>query len=384
MSLPRAFITSVVGSWPRPNWLIEAFEKFEKGQLDQQTFAQYLDDAVKLAIRDQEEAGLDVITDGEQRRTSFVAFVGQKLRGFKIVRVEELHPNAKEIMKKYKAPLTLWRPVIAGYIEDSIMAVDEVEYAKKVATRPLKVTLPSPYLIMWEAWHHRISAPYYPRPEDAAEAYAKVLRREIARLIDKGVAFIQLDEPMLGDLIEAEPDKPDRYKQVASELYGQRYRGLKDEIQLAVDLVNEVVQGYGTSVRLGMHLDRWPTEESPVVGYERLAPQIFDIKVRQYVVEYKHPRMGNPEEFAKILPSDKEIGLGSIDVRDPKRVETVEEVVAHVERVAKYVDPTRIWLNPDCGFAPGMYRAFPRAVALEKLKVMVKAAKALREKYWWV
>lgn len=102
--LPRAFITSVVGSWPRPQWLIEAFERFEKGQLDQQTFSQYLDDAVKLAIRDQEEAGLDVITDGEQRRTSFVAFVGQKIRGFKIVRVEELHPNAREIMKKYKAP----------------------------------------------------------------------------------------------------------------------------------------------------------------------------------------------------------------------------------------------------------------------------------------
>ncbi|MFN3804515.1 MAG: cobalamin-independent methionine synthase II family protein [Pyrobaculum sp.] len=381
--LPRAFITSVVGSWPRPSWLIEAFERLERGQLERQLFDQYLDDAVKLAIKDQEEAGLDVITDGEQRRTSFVAFVGQKLRGFKVVRVEELHPDAREIMKRHKAPLTLWRPVIAGYIEDSVLAVDEVQYARRVTSRPLKVTLPSPYLAMWESWHHKISSPYYPRPEDAAEAYVKVLRGEIARLIEAGVAFIQLDEPMLGDLVEAEGDKPDRYKQVASELYGQRYRGLRDEIQLAVDLVNETVRGYTTAVRIGMHLDRWPAEDSPVVGYERLAPQVFDIKVRQYVVEYKHPRMGSPEEFAKILPSDKEIGLGSIDVRDPRRVEAVEEVVAHVERVVRYVDPTRIWLNPDCGFAPGMYRAFPRAVALEKLKTMVKAAKALRERYWW-
>ncbi|MFN7106482.1 MAG: 5-methyltetrahydropteroyltriglutamate--homocysteine methyltransferase, partial [Pyrobaculum sp.] len=70
--LPRAFITSVVGSWPRPSWLIEAFERLDRGQLGRQLFDQYLDDAVKLAIRDQEEAGLDVITDGEQRRTSFV------------------------------------------------------------------------------------------------------------------------------------------------------------------------------------------------------------------------------------------------------------------------------------------------------------------------
>lgn len=381
--LPRAFITSVVGSWPRPSWLIEAFERLDRGQLGRQLFDQYLDDAVKLAIRDQEEAGLDVITDGEQRRTSFVAFVGQKLRGFKVVRVEELHPEAREVMKRHKAPLTLWRPVVAGYIEDSVLAVDEVQYAKRVTSKPLKVTLPSPYLVMWESWHHKISSPYYPRPEDAAEAYVKVLRREIGRLIDAGVAFIQLDEPMLGDLVEAEENKPDRYKQVASELYGQKYRGLRDEIQLAVDLVNEVAQGYATTIRVGVHLDRWPTEDSPVVGYERLAPKVFDIKARQYVVEYKHPKMGNPEEFAKILPSDKEIGLGSIDVRDSKRVESVEEVVAHVERIVRYIDPTRIWLNPDCGFAPGMYRAFPRAVALEKLKTMVKAAKVLRERYWW-
>ncbi|MFB6491217.1 MAG: cobalamin-independent methionine synthase II family protein [Thermoproteus sp. AZ2] len=381
--LPRAFVTSVVGSWPRPKWLLEAFERREAGIIDDETLKIYMDDAVRLAIKDQEEAGIDVVTDGEQRRTSFVAFVGQKLRGFKVVKVEELHPDAREIMKRHKAPLTIWRPVIAGPIEDSVLAADEAQFARQVASRPIKVTLPSPYLIMWESWHQRISAPYYPRPEDAAEAYAKALRREVARLIDAGVAFIQLDEPMLGDLLEAAENEPDRYKKVAQEIYGQKYRGLKDEIRLAVDLVNEVVQGYTTSVRIGMHLDRWPAEDSPIVGYEKLAPYIFDVKVKQYVVEYKAPRMGDPTEFAKILPSDKELGLGSIDVRDHKRVETVDEVVAHVEKVVKYVDPTRIWLNPDCGFAPGQFRAFPRDVARAKLKVMVEAAKALRQKYWW-
>jgi len=381
--LPRSFATSVVGSYPRPKWLLDAFEKYEAGQIDEETFKQYLDDAVKLAIKEQEEAGVDVITDGEQRRTSFVAFVGQKLRGFKVVKIEDLNPRAKEIMKKYRAPLTLWRPVIAGPIEDSIIAADEVEFAKGVTNKPIKATLPSPYLIMWESWHKDISSGYYPRPEDAAEAYARVLRREIARLIDLGVAFVQLDEPMLGDLLEASENEPDRYKKVAGELYGQKYRGLKDEVRLAVDLLNEVVQGYGTSVRLGIHLDRWPTEESPVVGYERLAPYVFDIKVRQYVVEYKHPRMGDPEEFAKILPSDKELGIGSVDVRDPRRVETVEEIVEHVERVVKYVDPTRVWLNPDCGFAPGQFRRFPREIAKSKLKAMVEAARRLRSKYWW-
>jgi len=382
--LPRTFITSVVGSYIRPKWLIDAFERYQRGELDGATMQEFFDDAVKLAIKDQEMAGIDVITDGEQRRTSFVAFVGQKVRGFRVVRVEEINPNAREIMKKYKAPLTLWRPVIAGPIEDSVIALDEVMAAKRFTEKPLKVTLPSPYLIMWEAWHAEISKPYYPRPEDAAEAYAKVLRREVGRLVDAGVAFIQLDEPMLGDLVEASDEEPDRYKKVAQEIYGQRYRGLRDEIRLAVDLINEVVKGYTSSVRIGVHLDRWPAEDSPVVGYERLAPTIFDVKARQFVLEYKHPRMGNPEEFAKILPSDKEIGLGSIDVRSG-RIETPEEIVGHVSRIVRYVDPTRIWLNPDCGFAPGMYRQpFPREVAVQKLRNMVTAARMLRDMYGWV
>jgi Methionine synthase II (cobalamin-independent) len=88
-------------------------------------------------------------------------------------------------------------------------------------------------------------------------------------------------------------------------------------------------------------------------GLREAGPAIFDAKVRQYVVEYKAPRMGDPVEFARMLPSDKEIGLGSVDVRDHKRVETPEEIMAHVERIVRYVDPTRIWLNPDCVFAPG-------------------------------
>ena len=79
------FVTSVVGSFPRPRWLIEAFEKFNRGELSKEELDEYLDDAVKLTVKEEELAGLDVITDGEQRRTSFVSFVAQKIPGFKLV-----------------------------------------------------------------------------------------------------------------------------------------------------------------------------------------------------------------------------------------------------------------------------------------------------------
>ncbi len=371
----------MVGSFPRPRWLIEAFEKSEKTELRGPDLDEYVNDAVKLTLKEQESAGLDVITDGEQRRSSFVSFVGQRIPGFKLVRITDLNPNAKEVMKKYGAELTLWRAVADNYVRDSTLAADELEFTKKFTSRPIKVTLPSPYLLMWETWHSDISKPFYDDPEGLAEDCVKVVRNEILRLRDGGAAFVQLDEPMLGDLVEASEGEPDRYRKVAGALYGQKYRGFKNEVCLARDLVNETVKGID-GVKLGMHLDRWPRRDSPYygVGYEKLLPEVLDIKVKQYVLEYSSPDSGDPTKFLEHLPSDREIGLGVIGVIN-RQVEDPADVAGKVERITKIVDPNRIWLNPDCGFAPGMYRTFPRSVAFEKVKSMVGAAHILREKY---
>jgi len=379
--MEEGFITSVVGSFPRPRWLIEAFERYNRGELSSEEFNEYLDDAVKLTVKEEELAGLDVITDGEQRRTSFVSFVGQKILGFKMIHITQLNPRAMEIMRQHKAQLTYWRAVPVEQLRPSIIALDEFEFTRRITNKPIKVTLPSPYLIMWETWHHELSKANYPRPEDLAEAYVKILREEIIRLRDAGVDFIQLDEPMLGDLVEAEEDKPDRYRRVIELIHGQKYRGFRNELSLARDLINEAIRGI-SGVRIGMHMDRWPNPDSPFygVGYERLAPEVLDIKVKQYILEYASQGSGDPVKFMELLPSDREIGLGVVDVRDP-RVEEPEVIVKRVERLGKYVEPRRVWLNPDCGFAPGMYRKFERRVAFSKVKSMVEAAKILRGKY---
>ena len=375
------FTTSVVGSFPRPKWLIEAFDKYNKGEISKEELDEYLDDAVKLTVKEEELAGLDVITDGEQRRTSFVAFVGQKIPGFKLIYVTDINPRALEIMKQYKAQLTYWRAVAVEQIRDAVIALDEFKFTRSVTDRRVKVTLPSPYLIMWETWDAKYSRQVYPQPEDLAQDYIKVLRQEIIRLRDAGVDFIQLDEPMLGDLVEAKENEPDRYRKVIEAIHGQKYRGFKNELYLARDLINETIKGID-GVRIGMHMDRWPNPDSPFygMGFERLAPEVYDIKVRQYVLEYASPGSGDPAVFAKDLPSDKELGLGVIDVRNPQ-IEDPQTVVQRVERVLKVLDPKRVWLNPDCGFAPGMYRKFERRIAFTKVRVMVEAAKILRSKY---
>ncbi len=207
-----------------------------------------------------------------------------------------------------------------------------------------------------------------------------MLRQEIIRLRDAGVDFIQLDEPMLGDLVEAKENEPDRYRKVIEAIHGQKYRGFKNELYLARDLINETIKGID-GVRIGMHMDRWPNPDSPFygIGFERLAPEVYDIKVRQYVLEYASQAVVTRQSLRRIC-SDKELGLGVIDVRNPQ-VEDPQIVVQRVERVLKVLDPSRVWLNPDCGFAPGMYRKFERRIAFAKVRSMTEAAKILRKKY---
>jgi Methionine synthase II (cobalamin-independent) len=289
------FTTSVVGSFPRPRFLIEAFDKFSKKEISEAEYQEAVQDAIKLTVKEEEIAGIDVITDGEMRRSSFVSFVGQKLPGFRLVHITELKKDAKEIMKREKAQLTLWRAVADGEIKDAVLAADELEYTKSITAKEVKVTLPSPYLVMWETWHKGISDGIYKQPEDLAERYAKLLRREVIRLKEKGASFIQLDEPMLGDLVEASPEKPDRYRKVVELIHGQKYRGFKEEVKLACSLVNEVTKGI-SGVRIGIHLDRWPNKDSPFynTGYEKLLPELLELKVKQFVLEYASPGSGDP------------------------------------------------------------------------------------------
>jgi 5-methyltetrahydropteroyltriglutamate--homocysteine methyltransferase len=375
-----AFTTTVVGSFPRSRELIEATKKRSKGEIQQKELEKLLDSATKSIITQEEEAGLNVITDGEQRRSSFVSFVGDKIPGFKVMHMTQLNPDGLEILKRNKVQLTYMRAVVTNELGDAVIARDEYEKARRYSKKPFKVTLPAPYLVMWESWHKELSRDAYPTPEDFAYAYAKLLRKEVVRLKEAGVAFIQIDEPMLGDLTEA-GDKPDRYRKVFNELYGQEYRGFKQELRLAVELLNEVTKGVG-GVRLGVHMDRWPNKDSPYfdVGYERFLPELLETRTNQFVLEYASPGTGDPAKLVKEFPNGMEIGLGVVSVQDYE-VESPSTIVSRVKRVIGSIEPERIWLNPDCGFAPGMFRAFPIDLAFAKLQSMTKAAEILRKEY---
>ena len=174
--MAEAFTTTVVGSFSRPRELIDATKRRTNGELSQKELDAELERATESTIRGEEGAGLDVITDGEQRRSSFVSFVGDKIPGFKVMHITKLNPDAMDILKRNKVQLTYMRAVVTEELRDAVIAKDEFEKARKYSKKPFKVTLPAPYLVMWESWHRTLSKEAYPAPEDFGYAYAKLLR----------------------------------------------------------------------------------------------------------------------------------------------------------------------------------------------------------------
>ena len=369
-----SFTTSVIGSLPRPKWLVEAREsEYPRIEALEQIA---IEDAINL------QKGIDVITDGEQSRSSFVSFVGGRIPGFRTMRIEELHPDAIDILRRSRTQLTYSRAVVTSRIDYGELIMKDLARAKGIAPdAKFKVTLPDPYLVMWECWHSELSKAAYPDPVDFAEDYAKLSRRLISELTGSGAFMVQLDSPMLGDLTEG-GDAPDRYHEILTALYGQKYRGFKEEKALAVKLLNSALSGRG-DFKIGVHMDRWPNQDSPYFGqgYERLMPEMLGIEADQFALEYTSQGCGDPAQLAGNLKSDRfEFAVGCVSVRD-RGVETPQQIAARVKPVADIIGGARTWLVPDCGFAPGMYRPFPNESIRGKFQSMVAAAEILRKEY---
>lgn len=338
-----------------------------------------MDDAVKIALKEQEEAGIDLVSDGEQRRFSFLVVIAEKIPGFQLMDIVKLarnRPSILSIIRRMMLPKTVLQPIaVAKLKRRNAIAVDELEFARRHTQKPVKVPLPSPYMLAWQAWDSMYSRDAYPSYEDLAEDLCKILREEILALQAAGAAFIQLDDPTIQN-----PLNPEKYMRFLTAVLGHRPKPLKEELAWAVELVNRTIQGI-SGLTLGFHVCRgnWPAPEAilPRGDYTPILPALLDLKVDQLVLEFATPRAGTVDVF-KEYPTKKQLGLGVIDVKS-KRIETAKEIVDQVERALRYFAPEQLYLNPDCGFASG--RTWPvadRATAGAKLAVMVAAARRLR------
>ena len=387
MAETKLFPVTVVGSWTRPEWLVRALRSRQADEISAQEFNRIADDAVLSAIKYQEDAGVDIVADGEMRRDNFYSFVVEKLGGMRLMKLSQLLDYMKdragfeEILRGLDVPaFAIKSPIAVERLRESEegLALDEAHFLKQHTRRQTKVPIPGPYLLTRSSWFEGLSDKAYPTREDLAKDVVRILRREVIALRDAGVDFIQLDEPSISQVVYG--DEAEQTFMCAA--LGSR-TDPTSELEFAVRLVNETVEGID-GVRFGVHVCRgnWSRKEDVLLtgNYGPLLPWLMRMDVDQLVLEMATPRAGEIEVF-KEYANEKEIGLG---VANP-RTDTIEkpaEIVARVKQMLKYFDPDKIFLNPDCGFGTFAERCVNTPeIAYRKLQVITEAAELLRREY---
>ncbi|MBX5467228.1 MAG: cobalamin-independent methionine synthase II family protein [Firmicutes bacterium] len=381
------FFCAPVGSWPRPPALVRALRERRQGRMDDETFGRLADEAVRAAVAAQEAAGIDVVTDGEQRRDNFLAFVAEKLDGVAMMTVAELLPHLEdkaafeEVLGTLDVPaFALTNPVATGPIRRrKPLAGDEVAYLGTLTQRPIKVALPGPYLLTRAMWVEALSRHAYPDRESLAEDVVRILREEIAELKARGVAIVQLDEPVFTEVVFTQRHA---HRTFMCGALTQRMEA-EQELAWAVDLVNRTVSGLtGDDTWLAVHICRgnWSTQEDLLLSgaWDPLVPYLEALAVDQLVLECATERAGSLETL-KALP--QHLGIGVVNPRTPQ-VERPESIVERIARLTDAVPPERIALNPDCGFGTFAQRPMNGPeVAQAKLAAMAAARDTLRARW---
>lgn len=332
--------TSLVGSYAQPDWLIDRKKlagRFpprvrarELWRVPQEWLEEAQDDATRVAIREQERAGLDIITDGEMRRESYSNRFATALEG-----VDIDNPGTALDRSGHPNPV----PRVVGKIRRKhAVEVRDLQFLRANTDRRIKITVPGPFTMAQQAQND-----FYQSEEELALDYAAAVNEEIRDLFAAGADIVQLDEPYM----QARPQKAREYGLKA---LSRALEGIKGETAL------HICFGYAAIIH-----------ERPE-GYSFL-PELADSPVQSISIETAQSNL-DCSVLAK-LPN-KKIILGVLDLSDPE-VETAETVAARIRKALPYVSADRIVVAPDCGL-----KYLPRDVAFGKMKAMVDGAAIVR------
>lgn len=334
--------TTIVGSYPQPDWLIDR-ERLKKSlpprvrakelwRIDEAWLADAQEAATLVAIRDQELAGIDLVGDGEMRRESYSNRLATALSGIDSV----THGTAIDRTGKANPVPRVVGPIRrVGPIE-----VQDVAFLKRHSTKPIKLTIPGPFTMTQQAQND-----YYPSAEALAMDYAAAVNEEVQALFEAGVDVVQLDEPYL----QARADQAQDYALAAID---RALEGVTGTTALHICFGYALVHGNRVKPK----------------AYDFLA-ELNRSRVDVISVEAAQPNL-DPSILAE-LP-DKIIMYGVLDLSDPE-IETPERVADRIRQALKYVSSDRLWIAPDCGM-----KYHSRAVAFGKLKAMADGAAIVR------
>ena len=337
----RPLVTTVVGSMPQPNWLIDRemlgsrlpprVRAREIWRVAELYLEEAQDDATELAINAMERAGIDIVSDGEERRESYSNRFATALSG-----IDVDNPGSALDRTGHSNPV----PRIVGPIGHSRAVMErDVRFAKRVARRPLKITVPGPFTMTQQAQND-----YYPDEESVAMAFAAAVNAELRALKAAGADMVQIDEPYL----QARPDAARRY---------------------ALATINAALEGIPGPKALHTCFGYAHIVHDRPQGYPFLA-ELADSAATHIAIESAQQNVD-----LSILPSlgNKTVILGVIDLADNSPVEEPERVAMRVRRALDFVTPERLWLAPDCGM-----KYLPRDVAEAKLKALVRGVDLVR------
>ena len=335
MTLPL-IPTTIIGSLPKPSWLAaEWYSIAGNWRLSGEALREAQDDATRLAVAAQLDAGIDILCDGEQRRPSHHTYFLTQLDG---VDFETLKPKTVRAGK-----LTQDVPrVIGPLVLRSTLTLDDYRFVRGLTAAPVKMTLPGPSTLVDGALDE-----YYGDERALAFAYADVLNQEMRALAEAGCQMIQLDEPAVTRL-------PDKLQAWGVEALDRAFAGID-----AVTCVH-VCYGYSQRARAGK---QWKH------GYDEILPALARAKVAQVSLEFAEPAL--PAKILEMLPG-KVIQFGVIDVGH-NDVESPAQVADRLRGALEVVGAARLIAAPDCGCT-----ALPRAVARAKLDAMVGGARIVR------
>jgi len=337
------FPTTIVGSYPQPDWLIDRARlagRFpprvrarELWRIPEPFLAEAQDDATRVAIRAQEEAGLDIVSDGEIRRESYSNRFATALEG-----IDLDHPGTGLDRSGHPNPV----PRIVGRIRRlRPVEVDDLKFLKAHTTRQTKITVPGPFTMLQQAQND-----FYQSEEEAAMDYAAAVNEEIKDLFAAGADVVQVDEPYM----QARPEKARQY---------------------GLQALNRALDGVQGTTCVHICFGYAAVIHARPSGYSFL-PELAGCRCRQVSVETAQSHLDT-----RVLRElgDKQVLVGCLDLND-LNVETPEQVAARVRRALEHIAPEQVILAPDCGM-----KYLPRAVAQGKLQAMVQAARLLRREH---
>ena len=337
------FPTTLVGSYPQPEWLID--RKKLGGRLPPRVRAQELwripepflaraqDDATEFAIRAQEEIGIDIVTDGEIRRESYSNRFATALEG-----VDIDNPGSALDRSGHPNPV----PRVAGRIRRKhAVEVEDLKFLRKNTTRKVKITVPGPFTMSQQAQND-----FYKSDAECAMDYAAAVNGEIRDLFAAGADVVQVDEPYM----QARPEKARAYGLAA---------------------LNRALDGITGTTAVHICFGYAAVIHARPSGYSFL-PELAGCRCNQVSIETAQSNLD-----CRVLSElkGKRIMVGCLDLND-MAVETPETVAARIRKALRYLRPEDVILAPDCGM-----KYLPRDVADGKLRSMVAAAKILRTEY---